>query len=114
MQQFAFLLFFTLLIYSCKEEIEPSNITPACIQEKIQEYLAEGRFCDDGRVVEYWFQDNYVYVFEKGTCLADGDADVFSLRCNLICTLGGITGNLQCNGDDFSKAAEELRTVFPN
>lgn len=77
--------------------------TPACIEEKILSY-EENAACDDPSVNEYVFQGNTVFSFEPGTCGADMMAEVYDCECNLLGTLGGITGNTIINDEAFSNA----------
>jgi len=77
--------------------------TPACIQQKILSY-DENAACDDASVKEYVFQGNTVFNFEPGTCGADMMAEVYDCECNLLGTLGGITGNTKINDEAFSNA----------
>lgn len=113
MKHFIILSALSIGLISCKEEVTPSNLTPACIQEKIAEYLNDGSFCEDGRVVEYSFQRNFVYAFERGSCIADVGVDIFTHRCEDLCFIGGFGGIEECNGDDFYDNAIETRVVFP-
>ena|SRR5690349_18129301 len=76
--------------------------TPDCIIGKIREHKKQG--CDDQKVEQYQFQGKYVFVFGPGTCGADMQSDVYDENCNLLGSLGGITGNMSINGADFSSA----------
>ena len=88
---------------SCQLDIEPG--TPGCIQTKIKDFNSTDIPCETGKAVKkYEFQDMIVYVFEPGTCGSDMAADVFDSDCNNLGFLGGIAGNSQINGEDFSTA----------
>ena len=39
-------------------------------------------------------------------------ADVYNENCELICSLGGIAGFVDCNGDDFYDNAHFVRNVW--
>ena len=88
---------------SCQLDIEPG--TPGCIQAKIKEFSSSDISCETGKVVnKYDFQDMIVYVFEPGSCGNDMTSDVLDSDCNNLGFLGGIAGNSQINGEDFSSA----------
>ncbi len=84
--------------------------SPRCIKTKVQEF--KGSCCDEGaNVKEYEFQGKPVYVFDPGTCGADMSSTVTDEDCNTIGLLGGISGNVKINGDDFSQANYQ-RTIW--
>lgn len=91
---------FILVLVSC----QPIKYgTPTCIKSKILEF--ETQCCNEGaNVKEYKFQGEKVYVFDPGTCGADMTSQVFSENCSSLGYLGGITGNSEINGEDFSNA----------
>lgn len=51
-----------------------------------------------------------VYVFDPGTCGDDMTSEVVDSECNSIGFLGGISGNMEINGEDFSTATFESLT----
>jgi len=92
------------LLFCCncnKQNIEKD--TPNCIKKKINVFSKESS-CNDATVKRYIFQDKNVFVFEPGTCGADMSSEVVSEDCLSLGMLGGITGNTEINGEDFSKA----------
>lgn len=114
MKRFVFCLLILSYLLGCKKddaasaEAEHKSTcsevgTPACIEEKILSY-DENAACDDPSVNEYVFQGNTVFSFEPGTCGADMMAEVYDCECNLLGTLGGITGNTKINDEAFSYA----------
>jgi len=97
---------------SCQLDIEPG--TPGCIQSRIKDFSDKGIPCETGKSVQkYSFQDMTVYVFEPGTCGNDMTADIFDSNCNNLGFLGGIAGNTEINGEDFSNAVF-IETVWNN
>ena len=97
---------------SCQLDIEPG--TPGCIRAKIKEFSSTNIPCETGKEVKkYDFQDMTVYVFEPGTCGSDMTSDVLDSDCNNLGFLGGIAGNTQINGEDFSSATF-IETVWEN
>jgi hypothetical protein len=96
-----YLIAATILIFtSCKKE----SRTPACIDNKVNEFKNTVS-CNTGtNVKQYEFQSKMVYVFDPGTCGADMASEVFDDNCNSLGFLGGIMGNTKINGEDFSKA----------
>ncbi len=106
---FIFFLFF-IFSSSCNK---PEGV-PKCIEDNISEYKANGCL---KIVPEYRFQGELVYVFESSyeLCqIADMTADVYNENCELICSLGGIAGFVDCNGDDFYDNAHFVRNVWAN
>lgn len=94
------IIFFMFLIISCnKLDIEKG--TPKCVADKIKDFNVSAA-CDDANVKEYVFQGNMVFTFDPGTCGADMTTEVISVDCNTLGYLGGIDGNTQINGEDFS------------
>lgn len=92
----------SIMLGSClKSEI--ANGTPRCIQEKIREFRKDST-CDDSHVDEYQFQGGVVYVFDDSSCWMDGARSVYSDNCDKIGSLGGISGNIEINGESFEHA----------
>jgi hypothetical protein len=100
-----------LALIACRHLDVPEK-APACIERKIAAFLPET--CEEGASVkEYLFQNRKVYVFDHGTCGADMTSEVADERCNTLGYLGGITGNTQINGEEFSHATL-VRTIWKN
>lgn len=79
-----------------------------CIDLKIEAFKTSNLPCESGKsIYRYKFQDEFVYVFGPGNCGADMMSDVYDEECNLICGLGGIAGNITCNGENFGQNATE-------
>ncbi|MGV3630601.1 MAG: DUF6970 domain-containing protein [Bacteroidota bacterium] len=110
MKQIALLL---PLIVSCvccgKHKIAKG--TPDCVKDKIQAFDKESTCDKDVSVMEYTFQEENVYVFNPGSCGADMTSEVMDSECHTEGYLGGIAGNTQINGEDFSTATY-IRTVW--
>jgi hypothetical protein len=118
------ILYFLLLgatsgLLSACDEFAIAKNTPACIRTQTEEFARSASFCktDDGTigasVKEYRFQNQTVYVFSGGNCIADGSADVIAENCQKLGYLGGFGGNTTVNGESFSKA-EYKRTIWQN
>ena len=96
-------LLIAVSLSSCQLDIEPA--IPGCIQDKIKEFSKSQYACDSGKTVKkYSFQGITVYVFGPGTCGADMTAEVFDVNCKYLGFLGGIAGNTEINGEEFSNA----------
>ncbi len=112
-----FIILFTALLFSiisC-QKVELKEDTPACIQQKIIEFENDVNFCETGKsVYRFKFQDQFVYVFNPGNCGADMMSDVYDQECNSICHLGGIAGNIMCNGENFSEKATDETLIWEN
>ena len=84
---------------------------PGCIYTQIRNSISNSP-CNDAKVDEYLFQNKPVFVFDMGTCVVDGSADVYNDSCEIIGSLGGFTGNTKINGVDFSENAVFQRTTW--
>ncbi len=105
MNKFKFLILTVIIaaLTSCQLDIEPG--TPNCIKTKIKAFSKSEVLCASGKSVnKYSFQDRIVFVFDPGTCGADMAADVYDSECNYLGFLGGIAGNSEINGEEFSIA----------
>ena len=103
MKYFAILLLAGLSIQSCNRDgIAPG--TPKCIEDKIVEFEANKLCADGAKVDHYTFQGESVYAFEQGNCGADLTTEIMNENCETIGFLGGITGNIEINGENFGNA----------
>lgn len=101
------------LLFSCVccGKYKIAKGTPECVENKI-EVFDEQIDCDENvNVKEYTFQGGTVYVFDPGTCGADMTSEVIDSECKTLGYLGGIAGNTEINGEDFSKA-DYKKTVW--
>jgi hypothetical protein len=100
------LLLGTLTLNGCKK----NSTIPDCVRSKVEEFKTHT--CEHGASVkEYKFQNKSVYVFVMGNCGADLSAGVIDQNCISIGSLGGITGNTQIGGADFSTSVY-VRTIW--
>jgi hypothetical protein len=108
MQKQLYLYFiFICLLWTCKahqkQDAGMQNSTPACILKKIERFSKES--CTKGpNVKEYTFQNKQVFVFDQGNCGNDMTSEVVDAECNTMGYLGGFTGNVKINGEDFEHA----------
>lgn len=106
---FYFLLIF--LVVSCNKPVNESD----CIKAKIISFQHGVDICDDGATVDkYSFQNDYVYVFNLGDCVADFPFEVINSNCETIGYLGGFAGNDSINGASFSSSAVFVEQVWSN
>ncbi|MCR5889323.1 hypothetical protein LRS06_16430 [Hymenobacter sp. J193] len=108
---FTILLLAGSLLTGC-EDAEVAKGTPKCIKEKIESFAKETICEDEVKVDEYLFQDETVYLFAEGNCIADGGAKVYNADCQYIGYLGGFGGLNDINGVDFRMSATFQRTVW--
>jgi len=109
-----FVLLSCFLILSCKtqKKAEVVESTPACINKAIEIFSKSG--CEKGmNVKEYTFQRKQVYVFDQGNCGNDMTSEVLDNSCKNLGFLGGFTGNVKINGEDFSNAVF-VKTIWEN
>lgn len=103
---------FFLTMVCCHQQVHTGKQqnTPACIVKKIEQFSKES--CPKGpNVKEYTFQGKTVFVFDQGSCGNDMTSEVLDANCNSLGYLGGFTGNVKINGEDFSNALL-IRTVW--
>ena len=102
-------------LVTCCQKTVLNEETPDCINHKIIEFKNSSSSCETGKsVYRYVFQGTYVYVFNPGNCGADMMATVYDQECNVLCGLGGIAGNIMCNGEDFGKNATGETLIWEN
>ena len=104
------------LVSAC-DEFDIAKNTPACIRTQTEEF-ARGASCTTSEytigasVKEYRFQNQTVYVFSDGNCIADGSAKVVGENnCQTLGFLGGFGGTTTINGESFGNA-EYQRTIW--
>ncbi len=110
----ALLIAFTISYIGCQKDDLQKDV-PVCIQQKIEEFDESSISCDSGATVyKYQFQSQFVFVFNPGNCIADGASSVYDEECDLICNLGGLIGNITCNGENFSEKATDETLIWKN
>lgn len=115
MRTFNIIIAILIFAFANCQKNEVSIETPECIEQLILEFETDVNFCETGKsVYRYTFQDQFVYVFNPGDCGADMMSNVYDEECNLICSLGGIAGNIQCNDENFSGGATEGNLIWEN
>lgn len=99
----AILIIVMICLHSCNK-LDIENGTPKCVKNKIKNFDKDQE-CEDGvNVKKYAFQGETVYVFNPGNCGADQVEEAIDSECNSLGNLGGISGNTEINGEDFSNA----------
>lgn len=102
-----FLIILTIVGFVSCQKPDIEKDTPSCIEDLIADFDKE-QSCDNGvSVRKYSFQNETVFVFDPGTCGDDLTSEVFDSDCNSLGYLGGISGNTEINGEDFSTATFE-------
>jgi len=101
-----FILLISLSFTTCdkRDIVEEKSI---CIEKKINEFDKSNPSEEGINVKKYSFQNKKVYVFNSGNNGADKTSEVIDEYCNCMGYLGGISGNILINGEDFSKAEFE-------
>ncbi|ALJ00735.1 hypothetical protein DC20_19315 [Rufibacter tibetensis] len=99
------------MVFSGCELVEIEKGVPRCVEKSIKRFSKTACHDDGANVMEYSFQGKTVYVFDMGTCGADLSSQVIDSECNELGRLGGITGNTQIGGVEFSTATF-IRTVW--
>ena len=107
------IIFLIILHFISCDKVEIKTSAPLCIDEKINSWKKSDLPCESGKsVFRYKFNDRFVYVFDPGDCGADMMADVYDEECNRICGLGGIAGNLMCEGVNFWEVATDETKIW--
>ena len=105
MKKNVILLISYLLLSGCNahKSTGKTDETPVCITKAIGTFSKTD--CAKGvNVKEYTFQGIKVFVFDPGTCGNDMTSEVLDENCKNLGYLGGFTGNVKINGEDFSHA----------
>lgn len=103
MKYSTFILVIGLAFISCNKTGVAKG-TPKCVEDKIIDFQAN-KVCSEGAKVElYTFQGELVYAFVEGTCGSDLTTEIISEDCESLGFLGGITGNITINGENFENA----------
>ena len=104
------LLILVCFLGSCRKF---SNL-PDCINTKVEEFKKSEVVCRDATVKEYSFEGKTVYLFDAGSCIADGGVGVYENNCNYLGTLWGFSGNGKIDGVDFASTAFYKGTLWTN
>lgn len=90
-----------LFICSCSKEKVKMNDTPECFTQR----LSDPNYVNlISKMDQYTFQGKTVYAIEPADNIADGATEVIDENCNKLGFLGGLKGNTEINGEDFSNA----------
>ena len=98
-----------LLAFQCDKG---DDLVASCVQDKIGAFSTEA--CPTGATIKsYYFQSDFVYVFDYGPCGADMAMPVLNNSCDTLGFLGGFIGNTMINNQDFH-SAEFVQTIWFN
>ena len=98
-----------LLAFQCDKG---DDLVASCVQDKIGAFSTEA--CPTGATIKsYYFQSDFVYVFDYGPCGADMALPVLNNNCDTLGFLGGFIGNTMINNQDFH-SAEFVKTIWFN
>jgi hypothetical protein len=113
MKKMLVLLMTSVLAVSCDKECGKEDLS-TCLQQKVELYKndATENPCPNYGIKEYRFEGNRVYVFGSPGCIADGVDIVLNARCDTICNLGGLIGNINCSSKIFYDHAVFIRDIW--
>ena len=98
-----------LLAFQCDKG---DDLVASCVQDKIATFSTQA--CPTGATIKsYYFQSDFVYVFDYGPCGADMAMPVLNNSCDTLGFLGGFIGNTMINNQDFH-SAEFVKTIWFN
>ena len=104
-----YLTFLIVLFFVACSDSDPE--LPVCMDPIFEEYKTVA--CKNSGDLTTWeFNGELVYCFLIGTCVADGGADIYDANCNFLCTLGGLSGNMVCQGLDWETNAVFIETLY--
>jgi hypothetical protein len=98
----------TTLISCSKTNID--NAITNCLDHKINAFK-KASFCSNAQIDKFFFNGDTVYTLDPGTCGADMSTEVIGADCKNWGYLGGISGNTQINGKEFSTATF-IKTIW--
>jgi hypothetical protein len=105
------LTLYSLLASGCEKS---KYDAPGCIEDKIDEFVANV-ICDNGAYVAlYKFNDKDVYLFYEGYCGADLGGTVYTKDCLYLGFIGGISGNTFIQGVNFYDSARYIKRIWEN
>ncbi|MCW3106211.1 MAG: hypothetical protein JWQ09_717 [Segetibacter sp.] len=99
-----------LSLSACRKSCFADSI-PGCIKSNIEANKSQPDWSIK-KVDEYEYQGKLVYIFEPHENYPDMQTAIIKSDCTTLCTLGGIAGNVTCNGDKFYEKAVFKRTVW--
>ena len=97
-----------ILIFSSCEKIDVPNGTPRCIKQKIRQEK-------DGmldKVYKYDYNGEVVYEFRPQINTPDGASYVYNANCDLICWMGGSSGQGDGQCPDFGEQATNQELIW--
>lgn len=96
----------TFTFTACNDETE----IPICIETILDDFKQDA--CSGADFTIWRFRGEDVYCFAYTSCFADGQAEIYDASCTLLCQLGGIAGNTDCQGIVWDQNATLLETFY--
>ena len=106
--KYLFIIIISIGFLTCTDE------NPECIDARVSQFKMDQADCPFGTIKKYRFQNQILYGFTDGNCIADGGTIVLDESCRQFCLLGGIAGITDCEGVNFDQNAEELELIWEN
>lgn len=97
---------------ACLSFLEMSACEDKCLEERLTEFRMNQSGCTGAMVAIYTFQEEEVFVYQQGSCIADGSIIITDKNCNQICILGGIAGFQECEGQLFFQVATIIEVLY--
>ena len=90
---------------------KPKQVTPSCIQQKIDVIKAQPKWNPPAEINEYLYNNQHVYLFSSPCC--DQFNMLYDESCNAICApSGGFTGRGDGKCAGFRDSAKHVRLVW--
>ena len=98
MKQLSILITLLLMVVACDNKVKDKfpGTYPCCYQSSIDNILSIPPTTPRHQLDKYYFQDQYVYVFNGPALHPDELVAISDERCEAVCFSGGI-GNLVCD-----------------
>ena len=97
-----------ILIFSSCEKIDVPHGTPRCIIKKIRQ--EKDNILD--KVYKYDYHGEIVYEFCPPLYTPDGTSYVYNANCDLICSMGGYSGQGYGQCPDFGEQATNQELIW--
>jgi hypothetical protein len=111
------LLLSCLIFLSCQKDSQTTKDVSGLSAELVQKTnsyieIAKNNPCNGYSIYEYILNDKPVYVFTSPYCIQDGTAQILDSKGDTICLLGGLAGDVICDGVKFDSVARYVRTIW--
>jgi hypothetical protein len=117
MKRLIYLLIVWVAVAACqKDQFKSKDVTGLSpeLTARVDSYIKDAQIhpCNGYSILEYTLNNRSVFVFTSPYCIQDGTAQVFDANNSSVCLLGGLAGDVICDGIKFDSAAKYVRTIW--